>query len=109
MNGKYDRVQDNEKIVEDARNMKRAIGNEKDYSDMEDLQRTANYFGCKFTVYDNLFRIIKDGEVKNQGKKVATKSPLIGEEVKLQFIKNHCCLMVSRTQYHDFAELHQRM
>lgn len=89
--------------------MKRAIGNDKDYSDMDDLQRAANYFGCNFTVYDNLFRIIKDGEVKHKGKRVATKSPLIGTEIKLQFVKNHCCLMVSRTQYPEFSELHERM
>jgi hypothetical protein len=37
MKGDYERVHDNHKIVECSRDMKRAIGNDKDYSDMEDL------------------------------------------------------------------------
>ena len=91
-------------VKEYARDIKRQMGNEKDFADLSDLQTVANYYSCKFTVYDNLFRV--SSEISSQeNKKNRKSSVLIRQHIKLQFKQNHCHLMVSKNQYADFCNL----
>jgi hypothetical protein len=80
------------------------MGNDKEYSDFTDLQKVADYYSCKFTVYDNLFRV--STEVSSQEIKKSRKSSvLLSQHIKVQFKNNHCHLMVSKTQYAEFCNL----
>ena len=83
------------------------MGNDKDFSDLSDLQTVANYYGCKFTVYDNLFHVVSE-ITSLETKKNRKSSVLIGQHIKVQFKHNHCHLMVPKKQNADFCSLYAK-
>ena len=75
-NRDYNKIDDQDWIVEYSKNLKRNFANDKDYADLDDLQVAADYYGCNFTVYDNLFHI--SAEITAKTKKSKKQLALTG-------------------------------
>lgn len=96
------KIQDNSWVKEYARDLKRRAGNTKDFSDLQDVQTIADSFNCSFTIYDNLFSVITEIKSK-ESKKNHRTSVLVGQKIRLQFKRDHCHLMIPKSQNLEFT------
>jgi hypothetical protein len=68
--------------VEYSKNLKRNFSNDKDYTNLDDIQEVADYYNCYFTIYNNLFTI--EAEIKSKSSKKNRKSStLLAQHIKL--------------------------
>jgi hypothetical protein len=107
LKGEESKIQNQDIVVEFARALKRNFNNQKEFSDFQDVQEVADFYGCNFTIYDNLFQVMQ--EIKGRAiKKSRKNNTLTGQHIKLQFKGGHCLLMVPKNKHTEFCEIYAK-